>query len=279
MTDIKFDFVASPFFFLNTLAPQALSYIGKSWASAPGTGPGRRVMRVVVIVDWHGLYLSALGAALAAILTDHHILVARSLACARHNFRPDGKPELALIDMTTPDVSWEILRLLRQQYPKTRLVAMSHSSNRIDALRALENGLTGFISKSQSDEEIFGAITDVLSGRIYVPPNVIHLDEAGSPSVGVMCPPSTPELNANKLTPRQRAILPLIAQGMSNKEIARALKIAVGTTKIHASSLLRILGVRNRTEAAVIARNFILDEKGADSTSVTLVENGTRWKR
>jgi DNA-binding NarL/FixJ family response regulator len=236
-------------------------------------------MRVVVLVDCHGLYLSALGATLAAILTDHHILVARSLACARHNFRPDGKPELALIDMTTPDVSWETLRLLRQQYPKTRLVAMSHSSNRIDALRALEHGLSGFISKSQSDEEIFGAITDVLSGRIYVPPNVIHLDEAESPSVGVMCPPSTPELNANKLTPRQRAILPLIAQGMSNKEIARALKIAVGTTKIHASSLLRILGVRNRTEAAVLARNFILYEKRANLASAELVENGTRWKR
>ncbi|HZM89100.1 MAG TPA: LuxR C-terminal-related transcriptional regulator, partial [Blastocatellia bacterium] len=77
--------------------------------------------------------------------------------------------------------------------------------------------------------------------------------------------PRAPELNANKLTPRQRAILPLIAQGMSNKEIARALKIAVGTTKIHASSLLRILGVRNRTEAAVIARNFILSEKEANS--------------
>jgi DNA-binding NarL/FixJ family response regulator len=239
-------------------------------------------MSVVVLVDGHGLYLNALGAALAAILTDHHIVVARSLACAHHNFKPDGKPELALIDMTTPDVSWEILRLLRQQYPKTRLVAMSSSSNRIDALRALENGLSGFISKSQSDEEIFGAITDVLSGRIYVPPNAIHLDEAECPSVGVMCPPSTPrapELNANKLTPRQRAILPLIAQGMSNKEIARALKIAVGTTKIHASSLLRILGVRNRTEAAVIARNFILYDKEADSASVELVENGTRWRR
>jgi DNA-binding NarL/FixJ family response regulator len=240
-----------------------------------GARSGKRAMRVVVLVDCHGLYLSALGAALAAILTDHHILVARSLACARHNFRPDGKPELALIDMTTPDVSWEILRLLRQQYPKTRLVAMSHNSNRIDALRALEIGLSGFISKSQSDEEIFGAVTDVLSGRIYVPPTVIHLDEAESPSVALRAP----ELNANKLTPRQRAILPLIAQGMSNKEIARALKIAVGTTKIHASSLLRILGVRNRTEAAVIARNFILDEQGPDSASVELVENGTRWKR
>ena len=173
--------------------------------------------------------------------------------------------------MTTPDVSWEVVRLLRQQYPKTRLVAMSHSNNRIDALRALENGLSGFISKTQSDEEIFGAITDVLSGRIYVPPTVIRFDGSEPASIAGMLQPSTlhatSELNANRLTPRQRAILPLIAQGMSNKEIARALKIAVGTTKIHASSFLRILGVRNRTEAAVIARNFILSEKEANSTT------------
>ena len=239
-------------------------------------------MRVVVIVDCHGLYLNALGVALTAILSDYHIVVARSLACARHNFTPDGRPELALIDMTTPDVSWEIVRVLRQQHPKTRLVAMSHSSNRIDALRALENGLSGFISKSQSDEEILGAITDVLSGRIYVPPAVIQLDGLELTSNGGMQPPSAthaPNLNANKLTPRQRAILPLIARGMSNKEIARALRIAVGTTKVHASSLLRILGVRNRTEAAFVARNFILSEKGAGSASVELVESGTRWKR
>src|SRR6476620_1294185 len=172
--------------------PAGLATLAKVGHRTRGGRSGKRAMRLVVLVDCHGLYLSAFGAALAATLTDHHILVSRSLACARHNFGPDGKPELALIDMTTPDVSWEIVRMLRQQYPKTRVVAMSHGINRIDALRALENGLSGFISKSQSDEEIFGAITDVLSGRIYVPPTVIHLDEAESPSVGVMCPPSTP---------------------------------------------------------------------------------------
>jgi DNA-binding NarL/FixJ family response regulator len=60
-----------------------------------------------------------------------------------------------------------------------------------------------------------------------------------------------------KLTPRQRDVLPLLAQGMSNKEIARALKIAEATTKIHAAALCRVLGVRNRTEAAVAARQLL----------------------
>jgi DNA-binding NarL/FixJ family response regulator len=236
----------------------------------------------VVIVDCHGLYLNALSAALEATLPDHHVLVARSLASARQNFGSDGSPELALIDMTTPDVSWEVVRMLRLQYPKTRIVAMSYSTNRADAFRALENGLSGYISKTQSDEEILSAITDVLSGRIYVPPMTIQLDGSEPASIGGARPssaPHAPELSANKLTPRQRAILPLIAQGMSNKEIARALKIAVGTTKIHASSLLRILGVRNRTEAAVVAQNFIRSEKATHSSSVELVESATTGKR
>ena len=218
-------------------------------------------MRTVLIVDCHGLYLTALSTALAASLSDYQVNVARSLASALREFKLDGKPELALIDMTTPDVSWEVARSLRLHYPRTRVLAMSHSQNRADVLRALEYGLSGFVSKGQSDEEILGAIRDVLSGRIYVSPSLIQIDEPDSVATGNAAksspvPPST-DLKADKLTPRQRDILPLIARGMSNKEIARALKIAEGTTKIHASSLLRILGVRNRTEAAIVAQNFL----------------------
>ena len=60
-----------------------------------------------------------------------------------------------------------------------------------------------------------------------------------------------------KLTKRQREVLPLLARGLSNKEIARALAIAEATTKIHLAALLRALGVRNRTEAAYKAANLI----------------------
>ena len=60
-----------------------------------------------------------------------------------------------------------------------------------------------------------------------------------------------------KLTKRQREVLSLLAQGLSNKEIARALVIAEATTKIHMAALLRGLGVRNRTEAAFKAANLV----------------------
>ena len=64
------------------------------------------------------------------------------------------------------------------------------------------------------------------------------------------------EADLLKLTKRQREVLQLLARGMSNKEIARALKIAEATTKIHMAALLRALGARNSTEAAYMAGNL-----------------------
>jgi DNA-binding NarL/FixJ family response regulator len=132
-------------------------------------------------------------------------------------------------------------------------------------MRALENGLDGCICKAQPDYEITQAIKDVLSGRIYVPPSAGSLREDKLSLYGELTKDQRlheGKLPPGKLTPRQQDILPLLAQGLSNKEIARALKIAEGTTKIHTSSLLRVLRVRNRTQAAVIAQQFLphLDE-------------------
>jgi FixJ family two-component response regulator len=66
---------------------------------------------------------------------------------------------------------------------------------------------------------------------------------------------------------------------MSNKEIARALKIAEGTTKIHASSVLRVLGVRNRTEAAVVAGTFFQAADQRTSLNATIVDLLSHSKR
>src|SRR5439155_13417057 len=105
----------------------------------------------------------------------------------------------------------------------------------------------------QSDEELLTAITDLLSGRIYVPRWLADGDDEGPG----LAPPTNTQVERLKLTRRQTEILPLIAQGMSNKEIASQLNIAEGTTKIHTAALLRALGARNRTEAAFMAAKLV----------------------
>ncbi|MGA7453675.1 MAG: response regulator transcription factor, partial [Rhodoplanes sp.] len=94
----------------------------------------------------------------------------------------------------------------------------------------------------------------------YVPRS---LGEAGDDEASVnqgdrgTAPFLSTEADLSKLTKRQREVLQLLARGMSNKEIARALKIAEATTKIHMAALLRALGARNRTEAAYKAGHLV----------------------
>jgi DNA-binding NarL/FixJ family response regulator len=229
-------------------------------------------MSRILLIDRHGVYRKGLRLALQIHFPGSQILEAENLHDARKELDPDGVLDLVLVDADEPDTSLDVLRSLRQSHPRTRLVALSATTNRAAILESLQNGLFGFISKSQSDDEILSAIKDILSGRIYVPFILSQLNEASAVPAAAHNGVTgnllhDREAHPERLTPRQRQILPLLAKGLSNKEIARALKIAEGTTKIHASGLLRVLGVRNRTEAAVAARDYILSEQTAPSRS------------
>jgi DNA-binding NarL/FixJ family response regulator len=170
----------------------------------------------------------------------------------------------------------DFLKLAREAAPGTRFAVMSASDTRADILATLAAGFHGFISKHQSDTDILSAITEILSGRIYVPGS---LAEAGDGvAIGnLLDREAVPTLSTKadflKLTKRQREVLSLLAQGRSNKEIARALAIAEATTKIHLAALLRALGVRNRTEAAYKAANFV------NSTELDWAEPHPRFGR
>ena len=155
----------------------------------------------------------------------------------------------------------DFLKKWREAAPTTRFAIMSASNTRTDMLASLAAGFHGFISKHQPDTEILAAINDILSGRIYVPSSIVETDDGNS--LGDNCSseaPLTSSIDAHilKLTKRQREVLSLLARGLSNKEIARALAIAEATTKIHLAALLRALGVRNRTEAAYKAGNLAI---------------------
>lgn len=167
----------------------------------------------------------------------------------------DENFDLMLID--SGSLNQRLLGLLKERHelkPETRFAVMSTSNMRADVFQCLAAGFHGFVYKLQSDEELLTAINDLLSGRIYVPRWLADRDSsnAETPLSVRMMPGEIP-----KLTRRQNELLPLLAQGMSNKEIARHMQIAEGTTKIHTAALLRALGARNRTEAAFMAAKLV----------------------
>lgn len=148
------------------------------------------------------------------------------------------------------------LKGLRGAAPAVALVVITMQASRRTALQAIECGAQGFIAKSASAEEIRRTIERVLAGEIALPANFSNLP-AGQmqgvtdPTNGFTAETGNP---LTVLTQRQRAVLELIATGKRNAEIGEILNISPRTVQIHVSTILKLLGVGNRTEAALLAR-------------------------
>lgn len=178
-------------------------------------------------------------------------------------------PRLALFDLAMPGmVDAASLIAVRECFPSTSVVVVTASMQRRDVLRALEAGVHGFVSKGQGLIAISHAIEAVLSGAIHVPTWLADPPAAGTPQLlsgggGSQPPQSLPEAAPfPQLTQRQSDVLALVAQGKSNKEIARAMLLAEGTVKVHVAALLRAFNVSTR--AAVAAASTRVIEGGKD---------------
>ena len=209
-------------------------------------------MARILVFDEQNVYRTGLRSLIGARVPRAEVIEASSLIQALSQIR-NGAFDLVLVGV-------DLSSFGREASPATRFAIISASDTRADILASLAAGFHGFISKHQSDTDILAAITDILSGRIYVP---WSLAQAGDGGVlggrfrGEALATLSTEADLFKLTKRQREVLSLLVRGKSNKEIARALAIAEATTKIHMAALVRALGVRNRTEAAYKAGKLV----------------------
>ncbi len=154
--------------------------------------------------------------------------------------------DLLLIDLDMPGMQGVAsLGMLRERFPVLRIAVLSGTDDRETIMRALDAGVNGYIPKALTPEELVFAIGNILADRIYLPLNITTPNHAAA---------AAPLAAAAGLTARQDEVLTLLAHGLSNKEIARNLKMSEGTVKIHVAGIFRRLNVQNRTEAALRAR-------------------------
>ncbi|MCP9232603.1 response regulator transcription factor [Mesorhizobium sp. LMG 17147] len=217
----------------------------------------------IVIADDHGLYRRGLRLALTAGIPGVEIFEASCFDAVLSLLAEQSFVDLAILDLNMPGLfNQEVLGGILSAYPDTRFAIVSGNDSRSEILTALSIGLHGYIVKSQTDEEVVLAVNEILSGRIYVPallsrPAATQTTHAHTHSDDKGPQRRTAGVNLGRLTSRQKEVLKLMAEGYSNKEIARDLEIAEATTKIHAAAVLRELGVRNRTEAAVMLKTWL----------------------
>lgn len=220
-----------------------------------------RVM--ALIADDHGLYRTGLSLLLKDRLGITDVIEVSGFDDALDRLARHPDIKLALFDLSMPGMGGpESLSVVKETYPDVRVVVVSGSEDRDHVLAAVSIGLSGYVPKSLTEEEIVGALQHIFDGHVYIPrfmtasvtrPRLAKLDEAPAAAAPA---PSLAEVRMDDLTPRQRDVLQCILRGLANKEIARELDIAEGTVKIHLAALFAQFGARNRTELATRAQTL-----------------------
>lgn len=167
-------------------------------------------------------------------------------------------PDVVLIDINMPQMSGlEVTRILKRRHPQTGVIILTMHEDDEQLFHAIRVGAAAYCTKDVEAEEIIKLIRRVARGEYLINENVLsrpfvasrvldqfrelsHMDQVNE---GVFSP----------LTPREVEILDCVAQGNSNKEIARILSISDQTVKNHITSILRKLAVNDRTQAVIYA--------------------------
>lgn len=157
-----------------------------------------------------------------------------------------GDTDLVLLDLTMPGVrGFSGLMYLRAQYPGIPVVVVSANDDPGAIRRCMEFGASGFIPKSLGLEAIRLAITTVLDGGLWTPPDIDITSVQSEDAVIVQ--------KLATLTPQQVRVLMMLSEGLLNKQIAYELNVSEATVKAHVSAILQKLGVESRTQAVIAA--------------------------
>lgn len=162
-------------------------------------------------------------------------------------------PDLILLDLNMPGMNGlETLVRLREKALSGRVVVFSVSDHEDDVVNALKNGADGYLLKDMEPEDLLASLHQAASGKMVLSETLMPIlaaslreNRQGS------------DRSIQQLTPRERDILKLLAQGLANKVIARKLSITESTVKVHVKHLLKKMKLKSRVEAAV----WVLQEK------------------
>lgn len=208
-----------------------------------------------------------------ALVVDDHELVRDAICSVLEQLRPEAEiiecgdgsevgrlieahPELQLVilDLNLPGQDgMSLIATIRDALPTTPVVVLSAHDTRENVVASLEKGAAGFIPKNATRQVILNALSLVLAGGLYIPPQALPMLNRGMSADGGSREPEAPSPSQLGLTERQITVLAMILEGKSNKAICRLLDLAEPTVKNHVTAILRALRVTTRMEAIVAA--------------------------
>lgn len=205
----------------------------------------------VTVIDDHTLFREGL----QGLLERHGLKVLDSVGDAESGYAAVAKrrPDIVLLDLRLPQTDGlEILRKLRESEECPPVVMLTTSDEEQDLIEALRSGASGYLLKDMEPDALVMALRSIEAGETVVAPSLTpalaRVVQGREPE-----PPKSDESPFDVLTPREREILALLAEGLSNRGIGDNLGISEGTVKVHVKAILRKLSVTSRVAAAVLA--------------------------
>jgi len=203
-----------------------------------------------LIVDDHTLFREGLRRVLESE-SDLQVVGEASDAAQGHDQVRQLRPDVVLMDIGMPGVSsFEAARLIERDCPGTRLIFLTMHEDEEYLLQCLEVGAFGYILKDAPAPKLISAVRDVFQGRKYLSPQVLGklVDDFRSRAQGRRGQP-----RGATLTPREREVVKMIAEGNSVKEIAILLGLSVKTVEAHKFNLMRKLDIHNKAQLVTYA--------------------------
>lgn len=160
-------------------------------------------------------------------------------------------PDVILLDLMMPKLSGiEAIIQIKQQNPQARILVLTSFTDGDQVFPAVKAGALGYILKDSAPQELIEAIRSVYQGESFLTPSIAHklIQEMHQPPTK-----NDDTSTAEMLTDREREVLELVAQGLSNQDIASELNITERTARNHVGHILEKLHLANRTQAALFA--------------------------
>ena len=199
----------------------------------------------VVIADDHAVVRTGLEQMLGA-LPDLDVVGSASEGGEALRLVSERDPDVVLMDLSMPEMDGiEAIRRIRAAGSDARIVVLTTFSDRERIVQALDAGAIGYLLKDAEPEELAAAIRSAAQGDSPLAPK----------AASALLAERAARRPADALSDREREVLKLVAEGLSNKEIARRLEISEKTVKAHLTSVFRAIGVFDRMQAALWARS------------------------
>ena len=193
----------------------------------------------ILLADDHGLFRESIKRWLETVDSDYQITTVKNHDEIRAYLNGGKRPKLIMMDLCMPGMDGVAsIRSLHADWPDIPVLIVSANEDKAAIRACIEAGASGFVSKSGDAHSMLDAVHDILNGKTAIP-------------TGVM------SVQIPQFTEKQQKILRLLADGMSNREIAKRAYLTEGTVKQYVSDILSKLDVDNRIQASIRAREIL----------------------